>query len=81
MDGEKPFQLFVPPRLSRTQVSAVRPQASARDAAACQVFNKCTEDDFSLPFVISTTNHGEVTDSDLVSQKISFLPEVEEEVS
>ncbi|XP_067414830.1 synaptonemal complex protein 1-like [Emydura macquarii macquarii] len=80
MEKEKPFELFVPPRLSRTQVSAVKPQASARDAGVCQVFNKCSEDDFNLSFVMtSTTNHGEVTDSDPVSQKINFLPEVEEE--
>ncbi|XP_043389562.1 synaptonemal complex protein 1 isoform X10 [Chelonia mydas] len=80
MEKEKPFTLFVPPRLSSSQVSAVKPQASARGAGACQVFNKCTEDYFSLPFVMtSTPNHGEVTDSDPVSQKINFLPGVEEE--
>ncbi|XP_074792112.1 synaptonemal complex protein 1 [Natator depressus] len=80
MEKEKPFTLFVPPRLSSSQVSAVKPQASARGAGACQVFNKCTEDYFSLPFVMtSTPSHGEVTDPDPVSQKINFLPGVEEE--
>ncbi|KAM7169872.1 synaptonemal complex protein 1 [Macrochelys suwanniensis] len=80
MEKEKPFKLFVPPRLSSSQVSAVKPQASARDAGSCQVFNKCTEDYFSLPFVItSTPSHGEVTDPDPVSQKINFLPGVQEE--
>uniref|UniRef100_A0A8C0G7U4 Uncharacterized protein n=1 Tax=Chelonoidis abingdonii TaxID=106734 RepID=A0A8C0G7U4_CHEAB len=66
MEKEKPFKLFVPPRLSSSQVSAVKPQASARDDGSCQVkpvFNKCTEDYFSLPFVMtSTPSHGEVTD-------------------
>nr|XP_032622517.1 synaptonemal complex protein 1 isoform X1 [Chelonoidis abingdonii] len=80
MEKEKPFKLFVPPRLSSSQVSAVKPQASARDDGSCQVFNKCTEDYFSLPFVMtSTPSHGEVTDPDPVSQKINFLPGVEEE--
>uniref|UniRef100_A0A8C3RUA2 Uncharacterized protein n=1 Tax=Chelydra serpentina TaxID=8475 RepID=A0A8C3RUA2_CHESE len=37
MEKEKPFKLFVPPRLSSSQVSAVKPQASARDAGSCQV--------------------------------------------
>ncbi|KAH1170614.1 hypothetical protein KIL84_006232 [Mauremys mutica] len=80
MEKEKPFKLFVPPRLSSSQVSAVKPQASARDDGSCQVFNKCTEDYFSLPFVMTNTpSHGEVTDPDPVSQKIKFLPGVEEE--
>ncbi|XP_029769676.1 synaptonemal complex protein 1 [Terrapene carolina triunguis] len=80
MEKEKPFKLFVPPRLSSGQVSAVKPQASARDDGSRQVFNKCTEDYFSLPFVMtSTPSHGEVTDPDPVSQKINFLPGVEEE--
>ncbi|XP_039391735.1 synaptonemal complex protein 1 isoform X2 [Mauremys reevesii] len=80
MEKEKPFKLFVPPRLSSSQVSAVKPQASARDDGSCQVFNKCTEAYFSLPFVMTNTpSHGEVTDPDPVSQKIKFLPGVEEE--
>ncbi|XP_065447084.1 synaptonemal complex protein 1 [Chrysemys picta bellii] len=83
MEKEKPFTLFVPPRLSGGQVSAVKPQASARDDGSRQVktvFNKCREDYFSLPFVMtSTPSHGEVTDPDPVSQKINFLPGVEEE--
>uniref|UniRef100_K7F7R8 Synaptonemal complex protein 1 n=1 Tax=Pelodiscus sinensis TaxID=13735 RepID=K7F7R8_PELSI len=43
-----------------------------------QVFNKCTEEYFSSPMT-SIPNHGEVADSDPVSQKINFLPRVEEE--
>ncbi|XP_075766651.1 synaptonemal complex protein 1 isoform X3 [Pelodiscus sinensis] len=73
MEKEKPFKLFVPPRLSSSQVSAVKPQ----------VFNKCTEEYFSSPMT-SIPNHGEVADSgnakeNPVSQKINFLPRVEEE--
>lgn len=37
MDKEKPFKLFVPPRLSGGQVSAVKPQANARATGLCQV--------------------------------------------
>nr|XP_025038278.1 synaptonemal complex protein 1 isoform X6 [Pelodiscus sinensis] len=47
------------------------------------VFNKCTEEYFSSPMT-SIPNHGEVADSgnakeNPVSQKINFLPRVEEE--
>ncbi|XP_074833366.1 synaptonemal complex protein 1 [Carettochelys insculpta] len=135
MEKEKPFTLFVPPRLSSGQVSAVRPQASARDSGPCQVtavqkkglfpwlthrappspesmprgakretpgcpfsrcerayiitneffkffqvFNKYTEERFSSSFVMAgTPNHGEVRDSDPLSQKLIFLPRLEEE--
>lgn len=37
MEKGKPFKLFVPPRLSGGQVSAVKPQTSARAAEPCQV--------------------------------------------
>lgn len=37
MEKGKPFKLFVPPRLSSGQVSAVKPQSSARAAGLCQV--------------------------------------------
>ncbi|XP_049688848.1 synaptonemal complex protein 1 [Accipiter gentilis] len=36
MEKEKPFKLFVPPRLSGGQVSAVKPQTSARTTGLCQ---------------------------------------------
>ncbi|KAK2526544.1 hypothetical protein Q9233_008314 [Columba guinea] len=64
MDKEKPFKLFVPPRLSGGQVSAVKPQANARATGLCQGFNKCPDDDFNMPFLTSTPNCGEISDSD-----------------
>ncbi|XP_062450809.1 synaptonemal complex protein 1 [Rhea pennata] len=80
MEKEKPFKLFVPPRLSGGQVYAVKPQASARAAGVAQGFNKCPGDDFNLPFVMrSTLNHGEITDSDVISQQGKLWPETDEE--
>lgn len=32
MEKQKPFKLFVPPRLSSSQVSAVKPQTSGGDS-------------------------------------------------
>ncbi|XP_074706509.1 synaptonemal complex protein 1 [Strix aluco] len=80
MEKEKPFKLFVPPRLSGGQVSAVKPQASARATGLCQGFNKCPDDDFNLPFVMmSTPKHGEITDPDAISQQVKLCSEVDEE--
>ncbi|NXX53634.1 SYCP1 protein, partial [Scopus umbretta] len=80
MEKEKPFQLFVPPRLSGGQVSAVKPQASARAAGLRQGFNKCPDDDFNMPFVMmSTPNRGEISDSDAISQQVKLCSEVDEE--
>ncbi|KAK1187152.1 SYCP1 protein, partial [Pygoscelis papua] len=79
MEKEKPFKLFVPPRLSGGQVSAVKPQTSTRATGLCQGFNKCPDDDFNLPFVMSTPNHGEITDSDAISQQVKLCSEVDEE--
>uniref|UniRef100_A0A8B9RV94 Uncharacterized protein n=1 Tax=Accipiter nisus TaxID=211598 RepID=A0A8B9RV94_9AVES len=64
MEKEKPFKLFVPPRLSGGQVSAVKPQTSKLIFKFVQGFNKCPDDDSNLPFVMmSTSNRGEITDS------------------
>ncbi|KAM6114439.1 synaptonemal complex protein 1 [Phoenicopterus ruber ruber] len=80
MEKEKPFKLFVPPRLSGGQVSAVKPQTSTRATGLCQGFNKCPDDDFNLPFVMmSASNHGEITDSDAISQQVKLCSEVDEE--
>ncbi|KAM7082330.1 LOW QUALITY PROTEIN: synaptonemal complex protein 1 [Ciconia maguari] len=80
MEKEKPFKLFVPPRLSGGQVSAVKPQTSTRATGLCQGFNKCPDDDFNLPFVMmSTPNRGEITDSDAISQQVKLCSEVDEE--
>ncbi|XP_065505713.1 synaptonemal complex protein 1 [Caloenas nicobarica] len=79
MEKEKPFKLFVPPRLSGGQVSAVKPQASARGTGLCQGFNKCPDDDFNMPFLTSTPNCGEISDSDAISQQVKLCSEVDEE--
>ncbi|NXN18455.1 SYCP1 protein, partial [Indicator maculatus] len=80
MEKEKPFKLFVPPRLSGGQVSAVKPQTNTRATGLRQGFNKCPDDDFNLPFVImSTPNHGEITDSDAISQQGKLCSEADEE--
>ncbi|XP_017695133.1 PREDICTED: synaptonemal complex protein 1 isoform X4 [Lepidothrix coronata] len=67
MEKENPFKLFVPPRLSAGQPSAVRRQG----------FNKCPGDDFKLPF--RTLNRGEVADSATMSQPVKLCSEVDEE--
>ncbi|XP_040391650.1 synaptonemal complex protein 1 isoform X5 [Cygnus olor] len=80
MEKGKPFKLFVPPRLSGGQVSAVKPQTSSRAAGLCQGFNKCPDDDFNSPFVMTNTlNHGEITDSDAISQQVKLCSEIDEE--
>ncbi|XP_010153488.1 PREDICTED: synaptonemal complex protein 1, partial [Eurypyga helias] len=43
-------------------------------------FNKCPDDDFNLPFVmVGTSNRGEITDSDAISQPVKLCSEVDEE--
>ncbi|KAM6236914.1 synaptonemal complex protein 1 [Porphyrio hochstetteri] len=79
MEKEKPFKLFVPPRLSGGQVSAVKPQTSARATGLGKGFNKCPDDDINLPFVMSTLNRGENTDSDAISHQVKLCSEVDEE--
>ncbi|NXG77764.1 SYCP1 protein, partial [Baryphthengus martii] len=79
MEKEQPFKLFVPPRLSGGQVSAVKPQTSTRAAGPRQDFNKSPDDDFSLPFVMSAPNRGEIIDSDAISQQVKLCSEVDEE--
>lgn len=37
MEKQKPFKLFVPPRLSSSQVSAVKPQTLGGDSSALKV--------------------------------------------
>ncbi|XP_010219519.1 PREDICTED: synaptonemal complex protein 1 [Tinamus guttatus] len=80
MEKEKPFKLFVPPRLSGGQVSAVKPQASARATGLGQGFSKCPGDDFNLPFVMtSAPNHDEITDSDAISKQVKPWSDIDEE--
>ncbi|XP_062962458.1 synaptonemal complex protein 1 isoform X2 [Cynocephalus volans] len=75
MEKQKPFKLFVPPRLSSSQVSAVKPQTLGRDSNFFKSFNKCVEDDFGFPFVMTNlSKSGENINSDPASQKVNFLP-------
>ncbi|XP_068946378.1 synaptonemal complex protein 1 [Petaurus breviceps papuanus] len=79
MEKEKPFKLFLPPRLSSSQVSAVKPQTIGGDTNFFKGFNKSVEDDFGLPFGITKpSKRSENIDSDPVLQKVNFLPLIEE---
>ncbi|XP_058394854.1 synaptonemal complex protein 1 isoform X2 [Diceros bicornis minor] len=79
MEKQKPFKLFVPPRLSSSQVSAVKPQTLGGDSNFFKSFNKCIEDDFSFPFAMTNlSKNGENIDSDPALQKVSFLPMLEQ---
>ncbi|XP_073906797.1 synaptonemal complex protein 1 isoform X7 [Castor canadensis] len=75
MEKHKPFKLFVPPRFSSSQVSAVKPQTSAGDANFFKSFSKCIEDDFGFPFAMANlSKNGKNIDSDPALQKLSLLP-------
>ncbi|XP_070123286.1 synaptonemal complex protein 1 isoform X3 [Equus caballus] len=79
MEKQKPFKLFVPPRLSSSQVSAVKPQTLGGDSNFFQNFNKCIEDDFGFPFAMTNlSKNGENIDSDPALRKVSFLPMLEQ---
>ncbi|XP_058516078.1 synaptonemal complex protein 1 isoform X5 [Ochotona princeps] len=79
MEKQKPFKLFVPPRLSSSQVSAVKPQTLGGDSSFYKSFNKCIEDDFSFPFAMTNlSKNGENIDSDPAIQKVNFLPLLEQ---
>ncbi|XP_058439579.1 synaptonemal complex protein 1 [Marmota monax] len=79
MEKPKPFKLFVPPRLSSSQVSAVKPQTLEGDANFFKSFNKCIEDDFGFPFATNNlSKNGENIDSDPALQKVNFLPMLEQ---
>ncbi|KAM8795964.1 synaptonemal complex protein 1 [Eudromia elegans] len=80
MEKEKPFKLFVPPRLSGGQVSAVKPQASARATGLGQGFSKCSGDDFNMPFVMtSAPNHDEIANSEAISKQVKPWSDIDEE--
>ncbi|XP_072853240.2 synaptonemal complex protein 1 isoform X1 [Pogona vitticeps] len=80
MEQEKSFKfkLFVPPKPSNTQISAVKPQTNKRDEGFFQNFNNRTEDDYNLPFGKRTTSkHIDFTDPD--SQRVKLVPEIDQE--
>ncbi|XP_017517306.3 synaptonemal complex protein 1 isoform X1 [Manis javanica] len=79
MEKQKPFKLFVPPRLSSSQVSAVKPQTLGGDSNLFKSFNKCIEDNFGFPFAMTKlSRNGENIDSDPALQKVNFLPMLEQ---
>ncbi|XP_031230867.1 synaptonemal complex protein 1 isoform X2 [Mastomys coucha] len=79
MEKQKPFALFVPPRLSSSQVSAVKPQTAGGDSSYFKAVNKCTEDDFGVPFTMSSlSKNRENIDTDPAFQKLSILPMLEQ---
>ncbi|XP_047423172.1 synaptonemal complex protein 1 isoform X1 [Sciurus carolinensis] len=79
MEKQKPFKLFVPPRLSSSQVSAVKPQTLGGDSSFFKSFNKCIEDDFGFPFAMTNlSKNGENIVSDPALQKVNFLPMLEQ---
>uniref|UniRef100_A0A8C8U189 Synaptonemal complex protein 1 n=1 Tax=Peromyscus maniculatus bairdii TaxID=230844 RepID=A0A8C8U189_PERMB len=79
MEKQKPFTLFVPPRLSSSQVSAVKPQTAGGDSSYFKTINKCTEGDFGVPFTVSSLSKSrENIDTDPALQKLSILPVLEQ---
>uniref|UniRef100_G1TBQ2 Synaptonemal complex protein 1 n=1 Tax=Oryctolagus cuniculus TaxID=9986 RepID=G1TBQ2_RABIT len=79
MEKQKPFKLFVPPRLSSSQVSAVKPQTLGGDSNFFKSFNKCIEDDFGFPFAMTNlSKSGENIDPDPALQKVNILPMLEQ---
>ncbi|XP_015979891.2 synaptonemal complex protein 1 isoform X2 [Rousettus aegyptiacus] len=78
MDKQKPITLFVPPRLSSSQVSAVKPQTLGGDSNF-KSFSKCIEDDFGFPLAITNlSKDGKNIDSDPALQKVNILPMLEQ---
>ncbi|XP_054421051.1 synaptonemal complex protein 1 [Pteronotus mesoamericanus] len=79
MEKQKPFTLFVPPRLSSGQVSAVKPQTLGGEANFFKSFNKDIEDDTGFPFTMTNlSKKGESIDSGATLQKVNFLPMLEQ---
>ncbi|KAL6086321.1 hypothetical protein STEG23_009729, partial [Scotinomys teguina] len=79
MEKQKPFALFVPPRLSSSQVSAVKPQTAGGDSGYFKTVNKCTEGDFGVPFAMSSLSKSQGNiDTDPALQKRSILPVLEQ---
>ncbi|XP_049621982.1 synaptonemal complex protein 1 [Suncus etruscus] len=72
MDKQKPFTLFLPPRLSGSQVSAVKPQTVGGEANYKR-YTKCVED-VDFPFALNNlSKNGENMASNPASQKTHFL--------
>ncbi|XP_006919731.1 synaptonemal complex protein 1 isoform X2 [Pteropus alecto] len=79
MDMQQPLALFMPPRLSSSQGSAVKPQTLEGDSNFIKSFGKCIEDDFSFPFAMTNLSKDEKNiDSDPALQKVNILPMLEQ---
>ncbi|XP_066208755.1 synaptonemal complex protein 1 [Saccopteryx leptura] len=82
MEKQKPFKLFVPPRLGSSQVSAVKPQTSGGEANFFKNFNKefqQIKDDTAFPFTMTNLSKNDRnTNSDAALQKVNFLPMLEQ---
>ncbi|XP_028358947.1 synaptonemal complex protein 1 [Phyllostomus discolor] len=79
MEKQKPFTLFVPPRLGSSQVSAVKPQALGGESNFFKSFSKDIEDDTGFPFAMTNlSKKGENVDSGATLQKVNFLPMLEQ---
>ncbi|KAM5294975.1 synaptonemal complex protein 1 isoform 2-T2 [Glossophaga mutica] len=79
MEKQKPFTLFVPPRLGGSQVSAVKPQALGGESSFFKSFSKDIEDDTGFPFAMTNlSKKGENIDSGATLQKVNFLPMLEQ---
>nr|XP_048298176.1 synaptonemal complex protein 1 isoform X1 [Myodes glareolus]XP_048298177.1 synaptonemal complex protein 1 isoform X1 [Myodes glareolus]XP_048298178.1 synaptonemal complex protein 1 isoform X1 [Myodes glareolus]XP_048298179.1 synaptonemal complex protein 1 isoform X1 [Myodes glareolus]XP_048298180.1 synaptonemal complex protein 1 isoform X1 [Myodes glareolus] len=79
MEKQKPFTLFVPPLLSSSQVSAVKPQTAGGDSTYFKTVNKCTESDFGVSFAMSSLSKSrEDINTDPALQKLSILPILEQ---
>ncbi|XP_011364935.1 synaptonemal complex protein 1 isoform X2 [Pteropus vampyrus] len=79
MDMQKPLSLYMPPRLSSSQVSAVKPQTLGGDSNFNKSFSQCIEDDFSFPFAMTNLSKDEKNiDSDPALQKVNILPMLEQ---
>ncbi|XP_039212840.1 synaptonemal complex protein 1 [Crotalus tigris] len=72
------FKLFVPPRLSNTQVSAVKPQTSTRDEGFFQNFSNGTEEYYNSSYGMKNiSKHIEAIDPS--PQKVKHVPDIEQE--
>ncbi|ELK27250.1 Synaptonemal complex protein 1 [Myotis davidii] len=79
MEKQKPFTSFVPPRVSSSQVSAVKPRTLGGESNFFKSFNKDIEDGTCFPFAMTNlSKHGKNIDSDATLQKVNFLPVLEQ---
>uniref|UniRef100_A0A8C2UWT7 Uncharacterized protein n=1 Tax=Chinchilla lanigera TaxID=34839 RepID=A0A8C2UWT7_CHILA len=77
MEKQKPIMLFLPPRLSSSQVSAVKPQTAGADSNLKNL-NRCIEDDVGLPFAMTNLSQNGENDSDPALQNVNCSPILEQ---